>query len=107
MTGTEFERFLGIIFRNLGYQVTKASRRQGADLAVEQFGERTLVQVKRYAGRVPESAVQEMVAAKGHYRCDRALVVASSTVTEGAKQLAAANGVALWDRDQLASVIAR
>ena len=57
MTGTEFERFLGIIFRNLGYQVTKASRRQGADLAVEQFGERTLVQVKRCAEGVPQCAV--------------------------------------------------
>jgi Restriction endonuclease len=69
MDGLEFERFLGDLFRAMGYQsrVTKASGDQGADLIIEKFGDRTVVQAKRYSGTVSNSAVQEAVAAKAHY----------------------------------------
>jgi HJR/Mrr/RecB family endonuclease len=107
MDGLEFEQCLCKLFRALGYQaqVTRASGDQGADLVLEKLGERTVVQAKRYADRVSNSAVQEVVAAKAQYGCRNAMVVTNSYFTSSAAELAAANGVALWDRDKLASTI--
>jgi len=47
-------------------------------------------------------AIEEAVAAKGHYSCQKAMVVTNSYFTEQAKRLAASNDVALWDRRELA-----
>jgi restriction system protein len=107
MGGVEFEHFLGSLFRAMGYQVqvTQASGDQGADLVLEKFGDRTVVQAKRYSATVSNSAVQEAVAAKAHYRSRHALVVTSSSFTTSALALAASNGVDLWDRGRLESMI--
>lgn len=43
-------------------------------------------------------AVQEPVASKGHYNCDRTMVVTNSYFTNQARTLASRNKVELWDR---------
>ena len=108
MTGLEVEPLLAQLFRAMGFQVqvTKASGNLGADLILEKLGERTVVQAKRYRSKVSNSAIQQAVAAKTHYRRHRALVVTSSYFTEGAKELAASTDVPLWDRDKLAANLA-
>jgi restriction system protein len=109
MTVVEFEQLLVQVFRARGLyvQTTKASGDQGADLIREKFGERTLVQAKRYSNRVSNSAVQEAAAAKALYRCYRAVVVTSNYFTEGAKQPGVANHMALWDWDKLTAALAQ
>jgi HJR/Mrr/RecB family endonuclease len=49
----------------MGYRVeqTKLSGDQGADLVVIKLGEKTVIQAKRYGGKIGNSAVQEIMAA--------------------------------------------
>lgn len=108
MDGIEFEHLLQQLFEAMGYQaeVTKGSGDQGADLILTKMGEKTVVQAKRYSGKVSNKAVQEVVAAKQFYGCERAIVVTTATFTESARQLAEANDVELWDRESLKKLLA-
>ncbi|MGI6343519.1 MAG: restriction endonuclease [Bacillota bacterium] len=45
-------------------------------------------------------AVQEVVAARGHYRCTRAMVITNSSFTKAAIELALDNDVILWGQKQ-------
>lgn len=63
--------------------------------------------MKRWTKNVGDKAVQEAVAAKPMYRCDRAMVVTNRYFTGQAKRLAQANDVALWDRDDLVRELVR
>jgi restriction system protein len=103
MDGRTFEQFLATLFRRLGYRVetTRYQGDYGADLIVLKDRMKTAVQAKRWSKRVGVKAVQEAVAAKGYYGCDRALVVANRAFTDQARRLARANKVELWDREVL------
>ena len=104
MDGRTFEPFLATVFRRLEYSV-EITRRQGdygADLVVVRNATRTAVQAKRWSKPVGVKAIQEVVAARGYYRCDDALVVTNRGFTRPARQLARANKVQLWDRQALA-----
>lgn len=104
LTGEAFEEHVAARFRGLGYRVklTPNGADFGADLVLGKDGERTVVQAKRWKNDVGVKAVQEVVAAKGHYQAQRALVVTNSRFTAQAIQLARSNAVDLWDRDRLA-----
>lgn len=103
MDGHVFEEYLSTLFKRLGYQVELTRRRgdYGADLVITKGKHRTAVQAKRWNKKVGLKAVQEAVAAKGIYKCDRALVVANREFTQQAVKLARANRVELWDREVL------
>jgi len=103
MSGQEFEQLLVQLFSARGYQVerTKVTGDQGGDLILQKLRERVVLQAKRWSGPVGNSAVQEVVAAIKYYGCSRAMVVTNSTYTKSAVDLAAANGVELWDRARL------
>jgi HJR/Mrr/RecB family endonuclease len=109
MRGIEFEEVCAEIFRRNGFKVatTKSSGDQGADLVLEGRKERAVVQTKRYKGKVGNWAVQEVLAAKGFYAAQRALVVTNSSYSNSARELAAANGVELFDRSDLAKMLVR
>ena len=107
MTGTQFERRLETLFRDLGYDTPYGSARGlWGDLVVERDGLKIAVQAKRHINQVGLSAVREVLGAKGIYECARAIVVTNSTFTWRAKKLAAANDVELWDRDRLVVLLA-
>jgi restriction system protein len=103
MDGITFERRLVHLFTSRGYRVeqTRARGDYGADLILEKNGARTVVQAKRWKKNVGVKAVQEAVAAKPMYRCDHSMVVTNRYFTEQARRLARANGVRLWNRDDL------
>lgn len=107
MPGREFEHYLGLMLRRLGYsvEVTRAVGDYGADLVVTKDGRRILVQAKRYSKGVGIKAIQEAAAGVAHWRCDSALVVTNRYFSKAAKELARSNRVELWDRDALASRI--
>lgn len=100
LNGLEFESFLKILFEALNYIVvqTKASGDQGADLLISKDNIKTVVQAKKYVGKVSNSAIQEVVASKSHYKCKEALVVTTSEFTKGAIELALSNKVELWNK---------
>lgn len=103
LSGTEFERLVGRILQNDGYSIfyTASVGDQGVDLVAQKDGVKLAVQAKRYAGKVTNSAIQEVVAGKTHYMCDKALVVTNSYFTLSAISLSRSNDVLLWDRDLL------
>jgi len=107
MDGKTFEKYLEVLFRKLGYRVerTRYIGDYGADLVTAKNGVKTIIQAKRYKKKVGVKAIQEAVAAKGYYECQDAMVVTNSVYTKQAIELARANGVQLWDRNDLVKAL--
>ncbi len=107
MSGLQFEKYLEDLFTRLGYRVerTRYVGDQGGDLILTKGGERILVQAKRYSKRVGNKAVQEAAAARPHYKCTKAMVVANQEFTNQAHDLARSNQVELWGRRKLAETV--
>jgi len=99
MSGAEFEQLMAHLFRSRGYkaQMTKASGDQGMDLLLNKDGRRMAVQLKRYSKPVGNRAVQEALSAMAFYKTQEAWVVATSSFTRGAAELANGTGVRLID----------
>lgn len=107
LTGTEFESYLGGIYKKQGYEVqfTPTVGDYGADLIIAGKGRRIAVQAKRYAGTVGISAVQEALSGMAYYSCNEAQVVTTGTFTPSAISLAKRSKVTLIDRSELAKLI--
>lgn len=103
MNGHDFEDYLTKLLTAMGYSATRVSRSkdQGADLIISKNGERTVVQAKRWANTVGNSAVQEAIGAKSHYMCDHAWVVTNQRFSRDAEALARSNHVRLIDGEHL------
>lgn len=103
MSGEEFEYYLKLKFRKLGYKVeiTPVTGDYGADLFCFNKNETIVVQAKRYEGNVGTAAVQEIVGAREYYEADSCIVITNSYFTVNAYNLAEANEVVLIDRDEL------
>ena len=103
MSGDEFENFVCKLFQKMGFQayVTKHSGDQGIDVIAEKSTLKIGIQAKCYTSTVGNSAIQEAVAGKAYYGCNRVMVVTNSTFTKQAEALASANNVILWGRDIL------
>lgn len=103
MTGVEFEVFLARFFHRCGClaEITQRSYDKGADLIVHLYGKKTVVQAKRRKQTIGIKAVQEVYAAMGYYRTDKAMVVISSKFSASAKDMAERLDVELWNRQRL------
>ena len=103
MSGSEFEEFVGTLFKKMGYssQVTKQSGDQGLDVIASKYGTKIGIQAKCYSNTVGNSAIQEAVAGKSFYRCDKVIVITNNYFTPAAIELAQSNDVILWNRDML------
>ena len=102
MTGLEYENWCAAqLVKRKNYRsatVTPASGDYGADIvAVDKKGRKVVFQCKYFKGKVGNSAVQEAVAAKAHYKADRAGVITNSVLTEKARELALENDVELLE----------
>lgn len=108
MTGGEFEERLAILFRNLGYTVTRTGKvgDYGVDLVIERGGIRTAIQAKCYkSGKVHPDAIQQVYAGKNKHYCTEAIVVSNRNFTTEAWRLARSDNVKLWSRNYLAKVL--
>lgn len=101
MTGQEFEDCLRVLLNDLGYRVelTKITGDYGADLVLTaDDGRRIVVQAKRWAGSVGNSAVQEAYAAQTMHAAHEAWGITNATFTRAAYTAARRTGVRLVDR---------
>jgi restriction system protein len=107
MSGEEFERVLKLLFEKRDYNVKHigASDDQGADLILKRFNIKTVVQAKKSKNTIGNAAIQEVVAAKSFYSCQKMMVITNSTFALSAKKLAKANNVELWDREKLTEAL--
>jgi len=98
MDGEEFELWVAEALSRQGWvvEVTPTSGDYGADLVATKGGQRTAIQVKRYAKPVGVSAVQQVMGGAVHWNCTGRMVVTSaSDFTPAAKKLAVATGTRL------------
>lgn len=109
MKGRDFEKFCAILLKSIGYtkvQVTPSSGDFGADIvAVDKKNQRWVFQCKRYASKLGNAPIQEIVAAKSHYQATHAGVITNSVFTTKARQLGIENNVRLIERGELAKLI--
>ena len=103
MSGEDFERFLGELFKRRGFKVsyTATSGDYGADLILKDGEDVIAVQAKRYSSTVGVKAVQEIIGAVRMYNATEAWVVTNSHFTRQAEKLADINDVYLIDREDL------
>ena len=110
MDGHEFEYLVAELMRKSGYSrvvVTPGSGDYGVDVIAYRGGLKYVAQCKRYKSNISLSAVQEIYAAKSHFRADVAAVITNQYFTDPAKNLARSTGVLLWDRDVLRSLLGK
>ncbi|WP_233564688.1 restriction endonuclease [Methanohalophilus sp. RSK] len=107
MDGYKFEKYVGNLYRNLGYEVqyTPLSGDQGADLIISRDNDKIAVQTKCYRSKVSNKAIQEVVSSKALYDCNRCSVVTNNYFTDSAIQLGNVNNVELIDRDNIIKII--
>jgi len=107
MNGWIFEKYLEKLFNRLGYEVerTRYINDYGTDLVVIKNRIKIIIKAKRYNSKVGVSAVQEALASKGFYDCYKAMVVTNGFYTKQAINLARANRVELWDRNDLVKAL--
>lgn len=108
MDGHDFEYFCANLLEENGYEnveVTKGSGDQGIDIIAYKEEIKYGIQCKCYASDIGNKAVQEAFAGKAFYGCHIAVVLTNRCFTKSAKELAEKNGVLLWDRNKLNSLI--
>ena len=110
MDGHDFEYWCAGLLRHIGFQgvtVTQGSGDQGVDILAQKDGIRYAIQCKRYSSNLGNTPVQEVHAGKMMYNCQIGAVMTNRHFTDGAKRLAAATGVLLWDRDWIRTALMR
>jgi restriction system protein len=105
MSGLDFELYLSILFKKLGYRtiVTNGSHDFGADVILKKNNHKIVLQAKRYGYKknVSISAIQEVFSAQQYHNADECWVITNSYFTKSAKKLASACDVKLKDRQDL------
>jgi len=103
MDPVEYEQMVADTLTGLGWQtrLTKGSGDQGIDVVAEMRGKRVVIQCKRYASAIGNSAVQEAFAGKSFECADYAAVVSNAGFTRSARQLADSTHVMLLHHDEL------
>lgn len=108
MDGYEFERFASELLKKMGFWVieeTKGSGDQGVDIVAEKEDVRYSFQCKHFGSKLGNTSVQEVAAGRVFYHCHVGVVLTNSFFTDGAKALAEANLILLWDRNKLSRMV--
>lgn len=107
LSGFEFEDYLEELFTEFGYKVKELpySNDYGADLIISKGFNEVVIQAKNYSGSVGNKAVQEVIAAKSHYKSDIGMVITNAYYTPNAIKTAAVSHIILIDRDGLERLI--
>ncbi|MBO5315862.1 MAG: restriction endonuclease [Clostridia bacterium] len=108
MEGHEFEFFCANLLKNNGYEkinVTRGSGDQGIDIIAYRDGIKYGIQCKCYNSDIGNKAVQEVFAGKTFYECHIGVVLTNQYFTKSATELAKKNGIILWDRNKLISMV--
>ncbi|MBQ3178953.1 MAG: restriction endonuclease [Clostridia bacterium] len=108
MEGHDFEHFCAKLLENNGYEkvnVTQGSGDQGIDIIAYRDGIKYGIQCKCYSSDIGNKAVQEVFAGKTFYECHIGVVLTNQYFTKSAIELAKKNGILLWDRSKLLSMV--
>ena len=69
LTPSEFELFVGWLYRKKGYRVRAMGKTgdEGVDLVLRKWGRKTIVQVKRYSGTVGQPVIRDLYGGDDSY----------------------------------------
>lgn len=102
MSGEDYEKYVADRLKICGYRnirTTKASGDHGADIIADSpDGVKCAIQCKYYSKPVGNKAVQEALAGKVFYGCEKAMVITNNTYTKQAVEDAKRMGVELLSR---------
>lgn len=103
MDPIEFERYVGSLFRRMGYRVedTQASADEGVDLVLRRGRRLAVVQCKRYQGSVGQPVVRDLYGAMMHAGAAEAYLVTTGTITRAARRWAEDKPIHLVDGHRL------
>lgn len=108
MEGHDFEYWCADLLKKNGFsnvEVTRGSGDQGVDVLAKFGDAKYAIQCKCYTSDLGNKPVQEVNAGKAFYHCHIGVVMTNRYFTVGAKEIAEATGVLLWDRDTLKNMI--
>lgn len=108
MNGHQFESFCTKLLTENGFrdvQKTKGSGDQGIDILAKKGQVKYGFQCKCYSSKVGNKAVQEVFSGKAYYNLHVGVVLTNNYFTTSAIQLAEKNGILLWNRQKLLSLI--
>jgi HJR/Mrr/RecB family endonuclease len=108
LSGHDFENLIYRLFSAMHYSVERIGKTgdQGGDLIANKDGERTLIQAKCYKDwSTGNAAVQQAVAAKQHYNCNKAMVITTSYFTREAIELAGTTRTQLISKERLQEML--
>lgn len=107
LSGFDFEDYLEKLFTEFGYMTKDLpySNDYGADLIISKGFKEIVIQAKNYNSNVGNKAVQEVIAAKSHYKCDIGMVITNAYYTQNAIITAEASEIILVNRDELEKII--
>ncbi|HQE83030.1 MAG TPA: DUF2034 domain-containing protein [Candidatus Hydrogenedentes bacterium] len=100
LTGHQFEKELGEIFRQLGYEttVTPASGDFGVDIRItREDGKRAIIQCKAHKKPIGPGPVRELFGVLTHEQADKAVLFCLGGFTQGAKDFAKGKPIELAD----------
>ncbi len=108
MDGHDFEYWTAELLGHFGFtniEVTRGSGDQGVDVLAHKDGIKYAIQCKCYSSNLGNKSIQEVHSGKSIYHCQVGAVITNQYFTTGAKELAEATGVLLWDRDWIISAL--
>lgn len=102
-SGIDYENYIESILQTYGFNVsrTPTTGDQGVDLVAEKKGVRIAIQCKYYSKPVGNKAVQEVIAGRDFYHCQKACVVTNNSFTPSARKIAAVAKVILANDNQI------
>jgi restriction system protein len=105
MSARDFGAALEAAFRNQGYEV-ETLKQPGADLALSQRGNRTLVSWRRWkAASLGVEPLRELHAAQQRQQADASWCIAGGDISDKARGFAGENGIRLVDAAELAQLL--
>lgn len=110
MEGHQFEYACAEILKANGFKsvkVTQGSGDYGVDILAQKGGIKYAIQCKCYSHKLDNTPIQEVIGGLAYYGCTKGVVMTNQYFTEPAKRLATVNGVELWDRDALMSMLSK
>ena len=106
-TGTEFEKYLVKLFKDMGYETEHTGKAgdQGCDLLIKKNDKTYCIQAKYYTSDLDNTPVQEIIGSLKYYNGNQGIVITNSSFTSGAYELARSNNVILIDGRKLQKLI--
>ena len=104
LSGIEFERQLGILYRQRGYRVesTTTSGDEGIDLILRKNGKTTVVQCKSHQKPVGPAIARELFGSMVAFRADDAILACTGGFTRGVKEFVRGKPITLISASELA-----